>query len=432
MRTPVLAALVTLLVLGAVLVVVLTTSTPWRPLDGAARSPADWRLDFTPAEAARADGYVRLVRPPAYASLLLGLVTLAVLALTGLAARLVEAIGRVTGGPWVLSVVLGTVGLTLLARLVVLPLDARVEVIRRRVGLSTRSWGGWAADVTKGWALATALTLLALVALYALVRALPSWWWVPAAAGGAVLVVAVSFLYPVVVEPVFNKFQPMPAGPLRASLLELAHADDLPVDDVLVADASRRTSALNAYVSGFGSTRRIVVYDTLLERATKDEVRLIVAHELGHAKRGDVLHGTAVGALGMAMGVCALYLAAQLAPLLRRAGASSFADPRAIALVLFLVALLSTLTGPLQMLVSRRIETRADVHALDLTRDPATFVAMQRRLAVTNLSDLDPPAIVFGLFASHPTAPQRIALARSWAGLHEVPEPPPLAPTLAR
>jgi STE24 endopeptidase len=207
----------------------------------------------------------------------------------------------------------------------------------------------------------------------------------------------------------------------------MAARDGVPARDVLVADASRRTTALNAYVSGFGATRRIVVYDTLLEKASPDEVRLVVAHELGHAKRRDVLVGTLLGALGSATVVCVLALALRSEGLLRRAGVGSAGDPRAMALVLAVVAVLAALSGPVQVLVSRRVETRADVHALDLTRDPQTFVEMQRRLSVTNLSDPDPPRLVFGLFATHPTGPQRMALARDWALVQRAPAPPPLA-----
>ncbi len=134
------------------------------------------------------------------------------------------------------------------------------------------------------------------------------------------LVAAASFGYPVLVEPLFNSFHPMAAGPLRTDLLAMARRDGVPVDDVLVADASKRTTELNAYVSGFGSTRRIVVYDTLLSSEPRAEIELVVAHELGHAKRGDVLHGTLVGALGAAAGVCVLYLVLTSPRLLRRAG----------------------------------------------------------------------------------------------------------------
>jgi STE24 endopeptidase len=310
---------------------------------------------------------------------------------------------------------------------VVLPLDAWAESVRRRYGLSTQTWGTWLVDVAKSYGVALVITLVVLFGVFALIRWSPQWWWAWGAAAGALLVVVVSFAYPVVVEPVFNKFTPLQEGPLRTSLLDMAERDGVPARDVLVADASRRTTALNAYVSGFGATRRIVVYDTLIKKASPDEVRLVVAHELGHAKRGDVLLGTLLGALGAATLVCVLALALRSEGLLRRAGVSSAGDPRALALLLAIVAVIAAVSGPVQVLVSRRIETRADVHALDLTRDPQTFVEMQRRLSVTNLSDLDPPPLVFGLFATHPTGPQRIALARDWARLQGVPAPPPLA-----
>jgi STE24 endopeptidase len=181
-----------------------------------------------------------------------------------------------------------------------------------------------------------------------------------------------------------------------------------------VADASRRTTSLNAYVSGYGATRRIVVYDTLLARASEPEVRSVVAHELGHADDNDVGHFTWVGALGLAAGVCLLYLALTSPALQRRAGIESAADPRSVALLVALFAVVSLASSPVQSLVSRRVEARADVHALQLTGDVETFVSMQRRLSTENLSDLDPPLLVYAMFASHPTGPQRIALAREW------------------
>jgi STE24 endopeptidase len=304
--------------------------------------------------------------------------------------------------------------LLLLARLAALPFDARVETVLRRVGLSTQTWAAWLADVGKGFLVASVLALAAVLGLVALARAWPQRWWIPASIAAAGFVAAVSFAYPVVVEPLFNRFTPMPSGPLRASLFELARRDDIPVGEVLVADASRRTTALNAYVSGFGATKRIVVYDTLLRSADPAEVRLIVAHELGHAKRHDVLRGTVVGALGAAAGAGLLFLLL----------GGRVADPRVLPRVLLVASILSLATAPVTALVSRRVEALADVHSLNLTHDPVTFVATERRLAVRNLSDLDPPAIVYVMFATHPTAPERIALARRWARLHGVPEPP--------
>ncbi len=417
-------ALATILLM---LITVLAITTPWRPLpeagSGGAVAAAPLR-DFSAAQIEREDRYHRQIRPPAYASLVLGLLVAAALGLTTAGARLIELAGRPLGGGWVAQVVLGGLALLLVTRLATVPLSVWAEVVRRRYGLSTREWSGWALDWLRGLAVSGLLLALVALLLFALIRWRPGSWWVPGAVGGAALVIILSFAYPLVVEPVFNRFTPLPAGQLRTELLDMAERDGVAVDEVLVADASRRTSALNAYVSGFGSTRRIVVYDTLLSSATPAEVRLIVAHELGHARRNDVLHGTLLGALALAGGVCALFLLLSCQPLLRRAGVAEPADPRALALVLLLAAVGGQIAGPVQSLVSRRIEARADVHSLELTRDPSTFVSSHRRLALTNLSDLNPHPLVYGLFATHPTAPERIALARTWSRAAGMPEPP--------
>ena len=410
------AAAATLVLLLGALAVALAVVVPWTPLPGADIAP-DAARDFTPAEMAAEVAYSRRVRPPAYTALGLGLAVSVVLGLTPLGARVVETVARPLGGGWVWRVLLGTVVLTLVGRLVTLPLAARVEAVRRDVGLSTRAWDAFALDLAKGWLVSTVLTAVALLVLVGLARAAPRTWWAWGAAAAAGLVVVVSFAYPVVVEPVFNRFTPLAQGPLRDDLLALAERDGVPVDDVLVADASRRTSALNAYVSGFGGTRRIVVYDTLLEQATDDEVRLVVAHELAHAKHDDVLTGTLLGALGAAAAVVALALLLQWSPLLRRAGVDGTGDARVVALVLALAALGTFLTAPVTNLVSRRIEARADVSSLDLTRDVQTFVETQQRLARTNLSDLDPNPLARLLFATHPSTTERLALAREWQRL---------------
>jgi STE24 endopeptidase len=419
---------VALAVLLVGLALALVLGTPWHPLPVRGdRVPVDPTTDFTAAEIARAKAYRAALRFPAYASLVLTLVVTVLLGLSPWGARLVEAVSAPLGGGWGWRVLLGGVAVTAVGRLVVLPLDAWAESVRRHYGLSTQTWGSWLVDVGKSYGVGLVITLVVLFGVFGLIRWSPQWWWGWGAAAGALLVVVVSFAYPVVIEPVFNNFTPLQDGPLRTSLLEMAERDGVPARDVLVADASRRTTALNAYVSGFGATRRIVVYDTLLEKASPDEVRLVVAHELGHAKRRDVLLGTLLGAVGSATLVCVLALALRSEGLLRRAGVGSAGDPRALALVLAIVAVIAAVSGPVQVLVSRRIETRADVHALDLTRDPQTFVEMQRRLSVTNLSDPDPPPLVFGLFATHPTGPQRIALARDWARLEGAEVPPALA-----
>jgi STE24 endopeptidase len=412
-----LAVLATLAVLLTGLAVAVALTVPWTVLSGA--SPhVDVARDFTRAEVAREVAYHSAVRPPAYAGLVFGLVVAGVLALTPLGARIVTGVARPVGGGFVAQVVLGTLALTLIGRVATLPFGALAERVQREYGLSTQTWGSWLVDRAKGVGVGTVMTSLVLLAVLGLVRLAPRTWWAWAAAVTAAFVVLGSFVYPLLVEPVFNKFTSLPAGQLRTDLLDMAARDNVPVKDVLVADASRRTTSLNAYVSGFGSTRRIVVYDTLVEKATPAEVELIVAHELGHAKRQDVLHGTLLGALGGAAGVCALGLLLSWTPLLQRVGASSPGDPRMIPLLLFLVAASSLAFAPATNLISRRIEARADVHSLDVTRDVPTFITSEQRLARTNLSDLEPNPFLYAMFSTHPTSPQRIALAREWARLH--------------
>ncbi len=414
-------ALLVAAVLGAAFVVVVAVRTPWTllptPPGGATPLSTDAGL---PAEAVRrAEALAAALRPASLAGLLLGLAVSAVLGLTRLGSRLVTLAGRPAGRRWPLTVLLGTLALVVVGRLVTLPLSAYGEVVRHRYGLSTRTWPLWLRDVAVSTAIDAGLTALVLLALVTLARRASRTWWAWAAAGAAGLVVAGSFLYPLVIEPAFNRFESLPAGALRTDLLELAEQSGSPVEDVLVADASRRTTSLNAYVSGFGSTRRVVLYDTLLAEVPDGEVESIVAHELGHVANDDVLTGTLLGALGAAAAVALLGWLLSWAPLLRRAGADSAGDPRVVPLVLLLVAIGSLVATPVQNLVSRQVEERADLFALDLTRDAQAFIAMQRRLAQTNVSDPDPPAPWQWFFGSHPTAAQRVAMAEDWLRLGE-------------
>ncbi|SFN18761.1 MULTISPECIES: M48 family metallopeptidase [Actinomadura] len=446
-RPPRIAAAVTGGVLFAAVAAVLALTTPWNPLPGhvpGGHAKADPALDFTSAEIARSKAFDSALAPPAYAGLVTGLALILVLGLTPLGARFIGwATSRTGRRP--LRIVIATAAVTTLLRVAGLPFDVWHESVLRRYGLSTQSWPSWLVDQLKSLGLTWIIYTVALLLLYALIRRFPRYWWTGAAAGGFLLVVLVSFIYPVAVEPVFNKFHSLPQGRLRTDLLAMAERDGVPVKDVLVADASRRTTSLNAYVSGFGSTRRIVLYDTLL-KSPPARIESIVGHELGHAKRDDVLHGTLVGALGIAGAVCVLYLLMTSPRLLRRAGLDpggtagagaagpggtsgsrgGAADPRSIALLLALVTVGTHLAAPVQNLVSRRIEARADVHALDLTRDPSTFVSMQHELSVRNISDLNPDGLEYLLWLTHPSGPDRIAMARDWSRMHHVQVPPPL------
>ncbi|RAO43090.1 Ste24 endopeptidase [Micromonospora noduli] len=408
-------ALLTLAGLTIALVVLAALLIPWhRP--PAPRADQLAALGDLPAEqVAKGREFRAALRPGGYTALAVGLLIALALGLTPLGSRLVELVGRPFGGHWAAQAVLGGLAVVLVADLVTLPFAAWRQSVLTRYGLSTNGWSGWAVDLLKSYAVSAVIGAVALFGFYAVIRLAPRWWWAFGAAGAAVLVVLLSFVLPVLVEPVFNRFTPMEQGPLRTELMSMAARDGVPVRDVLVADASRRTRAVNAYVSGLGPTRRVVVYDTLLREATPAEVTAVVAHELGHAKDSDVAAGTLTGALGAAAAVVALYLLGSWGPLLRLAGVDSVAQPRAFPLLVALVTVAGLVAAPVQALISRRVEARADAHALALTNDPESFESMQRRLGSVNLGDPDPPRWEYLYSASHPSTVERMAAARAYA-----------------
>ncbi|MEH0937387.1 M48 family metallopeptidase [Micromonospora psammae] len=407
-----------LLTLAGLVLALLVTSAllvPWhRPPAPRADQLAALR-DLPVDQVDRSRAFRAALRPGTYGALVAGLLVALLLGLTPLGAHLVELAGRPFGGHWAARAVLGGLAVVLVADLLTLPFAAWRQAVLTRYGLSTHGWSGWTVDLLKSYAVSAVIGAIALLGFYTVTRLAPRWWWAFGAAGAAGLVVLLSFVLPVLVEPVFNRFTPMEQGALRTELMAMAARDGVPVRDVLVADASRRTRAVNAYVSGLGPTRRVVVYDTLLREATPAEVTSVVAHELGHAKDRDVTVGTLTGALGAALTVVGLYLIGSWAPLLRLAGVDSVAEPRALPLLIALVTVTGLIAGPVQALVSRRVEARADAHALALTGDPATFEAMQRRLAGINLADPDPPRWEYLWSASHPSTVERMAAARAYA-----------------
>jgi len=288
------------------------------------------------------------------------------------------------------------------------------HVRERRWGFSTQTARGWLVDRAKGLAVGLVLTVPLLLGLVALARVLPRAWPAPSAAGAALAVLFVGFVAPIVLEPLFNRFRPVPDEELAAGLRALAERAGTPVRHVLVGDASRRTHKVNAYVSGLGRTRRVVLYDTLIEKAKPRVTRLVVAHELGHRRARHVLKGTLLGMTGAAAFVLLLWALSLWNALLESIGAGGPGDPRIASFVLLLGSALELLVLPIGSALARRWEREADRSSLELTRDPEAFEETHRELALANLADLDPPRIVYLALFSHPTPAERIAVGRGW------------------
>jgi Zn-dependent protease with chaperone function len=251
--------------------------------------------------------------------------------------------------------------------------------------------------------------------LVTLVRRTGRRWWIPAT--GAVIALEALFVWlaPVVLAPLFNRFEPLPPGKTRSEVLDLAHRAGVDVGQVYRVDASRRSTALNAYVDGIGSSRRVVLYDNLLTKANEPALRSVVAHELGHVARRDILRGMAFVALVAPLG---LLFTARLAERIGDRTGVPAGTPAALPAYALALGLAAFVLGIPGNQLSRGVEARADAFALHLTHDPAGMIDLQRRLAVSNLADPEPSAGLQFIFGTHPTTMQRIGAAVAYQRSH--------------
>lgn len=371
---------------------------------------------FTAQEIARGRTYTRGRYVLALAGMGLRLGVLALFVFSPLSAALRDAALAVGKRPWVAVLLYaGAVLASVMAAR--FPLALYGGFLRERAwGLSAQSLAGWLGDYAKGAALLAALVLPAALGLWALMRGAPRGWpWI-AGAATALLTVALTFLAPVLIDPLFHSFRPLGDPALEREVLALAGKAGLPVDQVLEMDASRRTTKTNAYFTGLGRTKRIVLYDTLVKTAPPDEIRLVLAHEMGHWRHHHIWKG--IG-LGTAAGFLAWWIAAwamrwaAARPAFRLAGP---ADMAGLALTALVLAGLGAASLPIQSAVSRAFEREADQASLELTGDPAAFMRSEVTLARANLADVAPPRPIVWLLYTHPPVLERIAAAAAYAG----------------
>jgi Zn-dependent protease with chaperone function len=391
--------------IALVAAVVAAEAAVWllRPREGVIDpAPVSVRSYFSPAQLDRARDY----RRPQ-----LALYGATLLVEGGVLVLLIRRPPRRLRGPFRRPVVAGALaGAALSAGLTLatLPIGA---VMRQRaidVGLVTQSWAGWAEDLAKSTAIAGVLAGAGAAGFLGLQRRFPRHWWAPGSAAVVAIGAAFLFVGPVVLDPVFNRFTPLPAGRTRSQVLTLAHEAGVKVGQVYEVDASRRTTAANAYVTGLGSTKRVVLYDTLLEHFTPDEVRLVVAHELGHVHYHDVPRGLLWLALVAPFGVFGVQrLSERLAP-----GAAG--TPAVLPAAVLSLALVAGGIGVVSNQLSRRVEARADTFSLRLTGAPEPFISFEKRIALRNVSDPDPPGWVSWTLGTHPPTIERIGAAAGY------------------
>jgi STE24 endopeptidase len=368
--------------------------------------PADLRLPelrgadvFSAAELERTADYARVSRALWIGATIAQLAVLAALGWRG------PALARRLRGRLAVRALLLLLLVLAAAWLARLPFAAVGHWWRRRHGLSRQGYVDW---LTAPWAeraATVALLGLALVTAIALARRFGSRWWLPGGALLAVFGTAAVLAQPLVLAP---RLDPLRDRALTADIRSLARGLGLGEVDVEVKDASERTTTANAEVAGIGPTRRVVLWDTLLDgRFTSGEIRFVAAHEIAHVARRHLWKGLAWFAL---LALPCVYVLARVTD--RRGG---IAQPAAVPLAALTVVLLELALLPGANAISRRYEAEADWVALEATRDPASARGLLRRFSQTSLAAPEPPAWSYALRSTHPSLLERIAMADAWA-----------------
>ena len=364
---------------------------------------------FDPGQVERAEDYRDGQRLLTVGEIAVGAAVLLALALgrPRVARRWLEALARRP----VLGAAVAGAAISLALALAQLPLSAIAHERSVDVGISTQGFGDWLADAGKSIAISAALAGLGAALLLALVRRLPRGWWPIAAAGVVLYAIAFVVLAPILLAPLFNDFRKLPPGAARDEILHLADRADVDVGEVYSVDASRRSTSLNAYVSGLGPTKRVVVYDNLLSGVERPALRSVLAHELAHAHNQDIWRGIAFLAIVAPAGMLFVYLAGTA--LARRGGADP-GSPAALPAYALAIGVATGVLGIAGNQLSRDVEAEADAFALRLTHDPQALIDLQTRLADRNLTDPEPPGWARFVFGTHPTTLERIGAAEAY------------------
>jgi Zn-dependent protease with chaperone function len=306
-----------------------------------------------------------------------------------------------------------------------LPLEVYGHRVALRYGLSVQGWGSWLTDKAKMLALEWGIGgLLAMPTFWIIRRSPERWWfwlWIPA----VVATVAGVFATPYVIDPLFNRFEPLanshPALVQRLEEVVARAGIPIPPERMFLMRASAKSTELNAYVTGFGSSKRIVVWDTTVAQSTPDEISFIFAHEMGHYALGHVALGVALSCIGLLPFFWLGFHGVRF--LLAHFGAAwripSQQDWGALVVLLLVLSVLSTVTGPFANAISRTIEHDADVYGQEavhgIVADPqAVGVRSFQVLGEESLDDPTPHPVFEWWFGNHPTTRFRAAFAEAY------------------
>jgi STE24 endopeptidase len=366
-----------------------------------------------PTDSPEARRYNRIKRWLGIADFAVGLSLLIVLLITGWNGTLRDIAYRTSSQIYVLAVFLYVLMLLVIARIVGLGLDYYGFTLEHRFNLSNQKVGAWLWDQAKGFLLGLVLASIAVEILYALIRAEPQYWWLLAWGAFLCLVVLLAQLAPVILLPIFYKFEPLQDEQLKSRLVRLSEAAGTRVRGVYKWNLSEKSKKANAALTGLGNTRRIILADTLLEQYSPDEIEAVLAHELGHHVHKHILKSIIVQAgitfVGFWVANWALHYAME-----RWHSFETLSDFANLPLLVLVSTILSFILLPAVNAFSRYNERQADRYAFRSLTSVEPFISSMNKLAEQNLAERTPSKWVEWFFHSHPSISHRVAAAQQW------------------
>lgn len=367
----------------------------------------------TSADSPETRRYNRIRRRLGIADFLLGLALLIVLLATGWTGSLRDLAYRGAAQHYVLAVFFYVLLLMALGKILGLPLDYYGFRLEHRFHLSNQKWRAWMWDQFKGFAVGLVLAVIAIELLYLLIRQAPQNWWLLAWLLFLALFVLMAQLAPVVLFPIFYKFQPLENEELKSRLVRMSERAGTRVRGVYQWKLSEKSKKANAALTGLGNTRRIILADTLLENYSPDEIEAVLAHELGHHVHRHILKSIGIQAGVTLVGFWAanwiLHFAVERWHLFETL--SDFAN---LPLLVLVSTVLSFLLLPALNAYSRYNERQADRYAFQSIASVGPFISSMNKLADQNLAERTPSKWVEWFFHSHPAIAKRIAAAEAW------------------
>ncbi len=394
-----------------------------RPVDDAWRAalPRDAKLatqaylDRLPAEVlAKSDAYYTGGYWMQLWNLLLGIFVATLMLAGQRAARVRDWAARMGRGPVRRDLIFGAV-YSVAAWVLTLPLMVYEGYVREHAyGMATQTLLAWAGEQLVTLAVGTAITAIVVAGLYAIIRRAGERWWMWGTAGGIAVLSVVIALSPVLIEPLFNTYKPIEDGPVKRVVLQMAHANGVPVDNVYEFDASRQTTRISANVSGLFGTAAVRLNDNLMRRTTEPEIRAVMAHELGHY----VMNHIAKTLITLTLLLSVAFIVAQwamrrlLARFVVATGVSRIDDVAGLPLLAAVFSVFFTLATPIQNTLVRTQEIEADRFGLNQSREPHGFAEAQLRLV--EYRKADPGPVEEFIFFHHPSTRHRIHDAMRW------------------